>query len=785
MAVGRWLSRALAVLAVLLAVTPVGTSTAAAPAPRPGPGPVVLVGVPGLRWSEIGPEATPNLWELARDSAIGDMSIRTVTSRTCPVDGWLTVSAGQRAASERQTYSICELPQLPRIEGDGAVVPGYSEHVAYNAASKFVARVGLLGDTVHANGGTTLAVGPGAALAAADSDGRVDRYLGGVAGLDEAAWDGVDLGVVDLNDLADLYLDPPPSPAAEEAEEDEEAEELGGEGPDSGEEGGSWDGGEAVEEAIEEGEVVEEEPEPDPSEYSELRERRERLTAIDEDLAVVLDTLPPGSTLMVAGISVEAGTSSLNAALLRGVGPGGQDFDHGYLTSESTRRPGLVTLTDITTTLLHAMGVDTLPGTVGRAWVEAPRPPGLTEAVGRLVEFTTAAEVVESLVPGFFSGLVALQLLIYAAAAFALKRYSDRDLSKRHLVLSVTRVVALGGAAFPVSSYLANLIPWWSAALPQLALLGSVLLADAVIVAAALAGPWRRDILAPTTIVAGITTLVLFADLCTGSNLQMNSPTGYTPIVAGRFYGLGNIAFATFATGMLMTVAGIAHLLPARGRRAWAVVAALAIGLATLFVIGWPGLGTDFGGVLAIVPGLAVTVLMIAGLRVTLSRLAVIGGGAVAVIAVLSYLDYLRPPNERSHFGLFAGQFVDGEAWPVVSRKIGAMLGSLGNWQLTLLSACALLFLFAVLNKPTDWRMGVLQRVYEYAPTLRAGLTGSLVTALAGFGLNDSGIAIPALALTVAVPLTLAACVWALQRERPPHAPRPSADGAPDRHAPV
>ncbi|MBN3585288.1 hypothetical protein JYB64_23145, partial [Algoriphagus aestuarii] len=123
-------------------------------------------------------------------------------------------------------------------------------------------------------------------------------------------------------------------------------------------------------------------------------------------------------------------------------------------------------------------------------------------------------------------------------------------------------------------------------------------------------------------------------------------------------------------------------------------------GTAALFAIGWPGLGTDFGGVLALVPGLAVTMLMIAGLRVTVGRIAVIGVAAVATIGLLSFLDYLRPPNERSHFGLFAGQVLDGTAWPVVSRKIDAMLGSLGNWQLTLLAAGALLFLFVVLNNP-------------------------------------------------------------------------------------
>ncbi|ASU86056.1 hypothetical protein CDO52_05805 [Nocardiopsis gilva YIM 90087] len=732
----------LAALALVVVLAPVPAAHAGAPpassvpTAQRGHSPVVVVGIPGLMWEEIDRTTMPVLWNLAQNSAIGDMSIRTATSRTCPVDGWLTLSAGQRAFSERQQYFICELPVAPERDGRGAVFPDYDDFIEENATSPYGARVGALGGAVREAGGATLAVGAGAALAAADRDGRIDRYIGEVGGLRRSDLDAATLAIIDLDGLADLYLNPPVDPDAEVDED----------GPDA-----------------------EEEPEPDPIQHED---RLEALAAIDDKLGQVLDLLPKNTSLMVAGVSVEAGASNLNAALLHGPGPQGRRFDGGFLTSDSTRRDGLVTLTDATTTLASTMGLP-VHGMVGRVWKREERPAEFTAAIGDLADLNTAARVVGSLTAGFFAFFVALQLLIYAAAAYALHRYGDRDRKKRTLVLSVTRVVALGGAAFPVSSYLSNLIPWWSADLPQLALIGCVLLTDLVVVAIAMAGPWRRGILGPMTAVAGITTAVLFIDMCTGANLQLNSPTGYTPIVAGRFYGLGNIAFATFATGMLMTVAGVAHYLIRLGNRTAAVATALVVGTATLFVIGWPGLGTDFGGVIAIIPGLAVTVLMIAGRRVTWRWALGIVTTALVVIGLLAYLDFRQPPGERSHFGLFFDQLTGGEAVMVISRKLASMLGSLGNWQLTLLSACALLFLFAVLNKPTDWKVGALQRAYEYAPTLRAGLTGSLVTALVGFAVNDSGIAIPALALTVAVPLTLSACTWVLQQEGPREAPRP------------
>src|SRR5699024_7663584 len=74
-------------------------------------GPVVLVGVPGLLWEDVSRQTTPFLWELAEEAGIGTMSIRSAASRTCPTDGWLSVSAGPRALSRSEE----------RRGGDGGV----------------------------------------------------------------------------------------------------------------------------------------------------------------------------------------------------------------------------------------------------------------------------------------------------------------------------------------------------------------------------------------------------------------------------------------------------------------------------------------------------------------------------------------------------------------------------------------------------------------------------------------------------------------------------------------
>ena len=57
----------------------------------------------------------------------------------------------------------------------------------------------------------------------------------------------------------------------------------------------------------------------------------------------------------------------------------------------------------------------------------------------------------------------------------------------------------------------------------------------------------RRTPVAPLAWVFGATVAILVADVATGGRLQVGSILGYSPQSAGRFFGLGNTAFAVLA----------------------------------------------------------------------------------------------------------------------------------------------------------------------------------------------------------------------------------------------
>jgi hypothetical protein len=171
---------------------------AAAGAPGARPHPVVLIGIPGLRWSDISGPATPALWRLAGSGSVGSLVVTAVQTRTCPADAWLTVNAAARAAVPRPKSGPCPpLPAVTPAGGGTARVPAMPALAGYNKRFHYDPDWGLLA-TAAGPGRCAGAVGPGAALALAGPGGRVGDYLPGLAGGWRSAIRNCPLAVVSL-----------------------------------------------------------------------------------------------------------------------------------------------------------------------------------------------------------------------------------------------------------------------------------------------------------------------------------------------------------------------------------------------------------------------------------------------------------------------------------------------------------------------------------------------------------------------------------------------------------
>lgn len=675
-------SALLALLAVCLLVAglppvPSGQGPAAPPARAITPviaGPTVFVGVSGLTFEDLDPYLTPHLWSLVEDGAIGTLTPRSVRATSCPVDGWLAVGSGRRAADEPRR--VCRAPAEP-IE---SWVPDWAVYRLQAEGDNYDAPLGLLGglpaDAVHA-------IGPGAAIAAATPEGRVRSYapveddLG--AQIAESAADH-DLSLVDLGNTR----------------------EPG---------------------------------------YS-LTELDDRIGAVRAGLASLPAAGPRPAdgapTLVVASIAdgtPESSAMQFSAA----VGP---FHSAGVLTSSSTQQPGLVQTTDVLPTLLRSMPTGVEENFAGAPMVETEAAAD-TEVRYRQMLDRQVAVATQAALSAWFFPVTASVIAVLLGIAVVMGR---RDMSR---VRGPLRGLGLFFAALPVSTFLVNLVPWERSTSPDVAMLAALCGWALALTLLGLLGPWRRDPLGPLTVVATATVLVLAGDVIAGSPLQMSTLLGEPLLIASRFYGIGNSALALFCTALVLVLVAVCRAIPNRWARLAAVVT---IVLAACVLLATPGLGTKFGSVPTLIIGLAVFTLAAAGIRLSIKRLVLVVGAAGLVMLLVLVLDWLRPADQRTHFGRFFDSILSGEAGAVIMRKIGMNIDILTQSWMTLLLPVIIAGVFWVILDPRRFSVPHLPGLYRRYPMMRAAMASLAVLLAVGTVINDSGIVVPAVGILFIIP---------------------------------
>jgi hypothetical protein len=327
----------------------------------------------------------------------------------------------------------------------------------------------------------------------------------------------------------------------------------------------------------------------------------------------------------------------------------------------------------------------------------------------------------------------------------------------------------------PAATFLANLVPWWRTTETTWLLVAILLvLVSAITVVLALIslkGPWSTSALGPLAAMSALTAGVIGVDLISGSHLQMSSIFGLQPLVGGRFYGMGNVAFALYAAAVLLLSAVMAHALSRRGAGRLAALAVVSFGGIALAVDVLPAWGADFGGPIALVPGLGLLLLWTMGARISLRNVALLGVVAFVVVSVAAWFDWNRREDERTHLGRFVQEVIDGEAWDVISRKFAQNVELITAQPLLLgVGLVALGLCIAIVMRPGILGTEPFKRLVDEAPLLRRGLQAVLVMATVGFLTNDSGGAIPPVAAIFTVPLVIAVVMhfMAIEQRRKP-----------------
>ena len=443
--------------------------------------------------------------------------------------------------------------------------------------------------------------------------------------------------------------------------------------------------------------------------------RRARLTDLDAAIARDREIAGPDAVVVIAGIS----DNSTGAAHLHPVVVSGPGWGPGELRSASTGRTGYVQLVDVTATLLTLTGAPALPASViGRPMTSVA---GSHRSIAALADDGVHARAAADV------GSATRNILALAVAALLALLLVGRRREARWC--------ARAFAAAPVLTFLVQVVPWWRWGTAAYA---GLVAGGAAVIGALAAVVARRNPVAGLLAVPAFTAAVLVADQLAGAPLDLSAPMGDNPLVAGRFHGMGNMAFALMAAAALFC-AGVLASRAAGIRNRIAIVAV--IGIMAIAVDAAPPLGDDLGGLLALLPAVIVLGALVAGVRVTWRRAAVVAGLTLAAAVAVGAIDAARPPSRRTHIGRFVADLAHGRLDPVADRKWRAMVHSFVNPALDVLVAVTAAAAVALRRRiPAD---------------LLPALVAVAVVAVLGTLLNDSGVVVAAGAALAVVPAVI------------------------------
>ncbi|MEU4364980.1 hypothetical protein [Promicromonospora sp. NPDC023987] len=704
-----------------------GSLSTADPVVPPG-GSVVVIGTQGLRWTDVQPSLdtgtapAPTLYGLLTDGAdAAGLTLPTGRAARCPESGWLSLSAGRLAevADERDAdnHWICNDVSVTPAKGDQpAVVDQWERFIELQRGSGYAAHPGTLGAALADE--CTTAVGPGAAVALADRDGNVSRYYDFDSAVAEGsdAWDCP----VTFVDAGSVLLDVERRAALEnQPDGEEQIEEL----------------------------------------------RADLVSAVDLAVWRVLDAAPADTTVLVIDVAtVPEHPLELGLAMTRP--SAANEGLPRYLASTATRTEGVARLMDVPAAVLDAADV-ALPADIDATPLlrGGLRPASAWLTADELADMTARDHVRRDAYIWLVDVPFWVGLALAAVCWWVPRRHAVLDLSKGRALrrsavpngwrrLAVVAATAL--AALPAGGFLASLTGWWRFDLPVLAIVGATALVTAAVAGLSLLAP-RRPLWAAPAVIAGITFVALTLDALFGTPLNRAAPLGSAPTFGARFYGFGNPTFSVYAVAAIVLAAALAQLLVSRGRRILATLAVTVVGVIAMAVDVWPTLGADLGGGLVLVPAFVVVGTAASGLRLTFWRFLGVGAAGVGLVALVGIVDWLRPPDSRSHLGRFVGQVIDGEAVSTVLRKALYALNSITGGPAVWVTVLVLVVVGLALFGPAAWRLRLspawFDRAQERWEFLRPALVAMWVMAVLGSLVNDFGLRIAMIALIPAVPL--------------------------------
>lgn len=611
----------------------------------------------GLSWSDVDPaeKEGKEFLDTLGTARVANLTRHNAAKTTCPLDGYLTLSTGMRVTpTNARAQGHC--PEIPAFD-DGVFSAVELKEWQKDAARQNEQAVpGTLGESLAEQGKKVVAIGPGASVAAMDNAGKVANYRPQAtsegltsqvkATLEDAEVTIVDVGAVSPNSaikVSSTSLNATPAdglPGADRTDKPRSKQVLA-------------------------------------SLTAALK------AAQDADLVFGLD------------VADHSATPHLGMAFTRAPGE-----KPGIIRSSSTRQLGLVSTVDFTSRILDATGAHAPEYLVGGTF-SAARDYGIAGNLDWLRNQALRSDQASILQARFIvlTGIILLAAL--GLLLFLLRReylgFSRR--SRKVIVLLCLSASLLGPASFLAANIPAGILGGTGGNFTGNALQMSVplltvqffllLIAIAAILAAfclaagkVVAGRWSGlEFSAPVLVAATLVLIWLLVSLLTGSPDQISAMFSSAATAATRFYGLNNNKYSFLFAAVLalecLVLAPAAARFPQRRHRYF--IYGFTLLAVAVILDGFPWLGADVGGPLAMVLGVGITLNWVLGKKVGPGKVIALIVAAFIASSLFVLVDKLASPPARTHFGRFISEVANGGGGIIVKRKAEAMINTFGG----------------------------------------------------------------------------------------------------------
>ncbi len=447
-------------------------------------------------------------------------------------------------------------------------------------------------------------------------------------------------------------------------------------------------------------------------------EKKEIFEEIDTFLGKLVPLARANNSLLILATPTPSREGLRNKNLFTPLIAAGNKFGAGFLYTPTTRREGIVALTDIAPSILDYLDVD-YGGMVGRPFTSVYD----TRALEKVQELNDRAIFIYRMRPSLIKGYIftIIAVLIVVTATFFIRRRVFPYLGPALMGITSVPLALLLVAGFQGLSKPGFL----------------TLFCITVVLLTIAAFKFTKKCLSPCIVLSLFTALALIIDLSMGAPLMSHSILGYDAMSGARYYGIGNEYM-----GVLLgaTIIGTAALFETVGtdRRLLIYIIAF-IYIVVLFFIASPSFGANAGGMLSGTVAFGIAYLLLSRQKISWKKTFIILAWAAAIFTVMGLWDAYYGKSASTHLGRFFQHVLGGDwdtPWLVITRKVQMNIKLIKYTYWSRVFMTVLIVLAILMRFP----LGVMGKVKQDFPFLSLGFLGVLLGSFAALAFNDSGI---------------------------------------------